>query len=250
VTDLPARLRSAEAGQGALRGLWLTFLSPFGLEVASGCGADWIGVDLQHGDLEVTDLAPLIRTSTLPVLARTASHDPHHLARVLDTGVDGVIVPAVESGSQAAELAAAVATPPVGRRSTGAGRTSVVGGPASPLLLPMVETRAGLEAVEEILATPGVDGVFVGPYDLSLSLGLSSVLCPELLAAATDVIDAARACGRLAGAFAGHAELAAQLPPLDLLGVDSDAGALRAGLALLFGDESTGRGRPARDPAP
>jgi 4-hydroxy-2-oxoheptanedioate aldolase len=64
------------AGGGAgRRGLWLTFLSPFGLEVAGGCGAEWIGIDVQHGDLDVADVAPLARVSPVPVLVRLASHD-------------------------------------------------------------------------------------------------------------------------------------------------------------------------------
>ena len=93
------------AGDGACRrGLWLTFLSPFGLELAGGCGAEWIGIDIQHGDLDIADVAPLARVSPVPVLVRLASHDEAQLARVLDAGVDGVIVPAVESAGQAEEL--------------------------------------------------------------------------------------------------------------------------------------------------
>ena len=89
---------------GSRRGLWLTFLSPFGLEVAAGCGAEWIGIDVQHGDLELVDVAPLARVSPVPVLVRLTSHDQAQLARVLDAGVDGVIVPAVESAGQARAL--------------------------------------------------------------------------------------------------------------------------------------------------
>jgi len=82
-----------------LRGLWLTFLSPFGLELAAGCGAEWIGIDIQHGDLGFDDVAPLARVSPVPVLVRLASHDEAQLARVLDTGVDGVIVPVSAASS-------------------------------------------------------------------------------------------------------------------------------------------------------
>src|SRR2546423_14520071 len=89
------------AGDGARRrGLWLTFLSPFGLELAGGCGAEWIGIDIQHGDLDIADVAPLARGSPVPVLVRVASHDEAQLARGLDAGVDGVVVPAVESGGE------------------------------------------------------------------------------------------------------------------------------------------------------
>src|SRR2546430_1279198 len=98
------------------RGLWLTFLSPFGLELAGGCGAEWIGIDIQHGDLDIGDVAPLARVSPVPVLVRLASHDEAQLARVLDAGVDGVIVPAVESAGQARRLVQAAYFPPPGRQ--------------------------------------------------------------------------------------------------------------------------------------
>jgi hypothetical protein len=96
--DLRTRLRAAAAGEGdgLRRGLWLSYLDPYGLEVAAGCGADWVGVDLQHGNLEPHALPGLLRVAEsvgLPLLARTPSHDPAALGRVLDTGVSGVIIP-------------------------------------------------------------------------------------------------------------------------------------------------------------
>lgn len=241
--DFAARLRSAEPGRTRLRGLWLTFLGPFGLEVAATAGADWVGVDLQHGDVEVRDLPPLLRASRVPVLARVASDDPAHVARVLDTGVDGVIVPGVESGAQVAGLVAAAHVPPAGSRSTGLSRAGVVGASARPLVLPMIETQAGLEAAPEIVAAPGVDGVFLGPYDLALSLGQPSVRSAPVVSALESVVAAVHEAGRVAGVFAGDAEIARRLSHVELLGVDSDAAALRAGLDLLFGAGAGGAAR-------
>ena len=218
-----------------LRGLWLTFLSPFGLELAAGCGAEWIGIDIQHGDLGFDDVAPLARVSPVPVLVRLASHDEAQLARVLDTGVDGVIVPAVESAAQAGQLVQAACFPPRGRRSQGLARVSLLGPRDQPLLLPMVETRAGLERVDDILGVDGVDGIFVGPYDLTLSLGQASALAGEVVSAIESVLTRARGRGRIAGIFTGNRELTARLPAVDLLGVDTDAAALRAGLRQMFG---------------
>jgi 4-hydroxy-2-oxoheptanedioate aldolase len=98
MTGFAAELRAGGPGRGGRRGLWLTFLSPFGLEVAAsgGGGAEWIGIDVQHGDLGLADVAPLARVSPVPVLVRLASHNPADLARVLDAGVDGVMLPAVD----------------------------------------------------------------------------------------------------------------------------------------------------------
>ncbi|MBL0002821.1 MAG: hypothetical protein IPP00_02055 [Actinomycetales bacterium] len=98
----------------------------------------------------------------------------------------------------------------------------------------MVETRAGLDAAAEILDVDGVDGVFVGPYDLALSLGEPSVTSPAVVAAIDAVLAAARERGRLTGLFAGNAELARRYRDVDLLGVDSDVSALRVGIAQLF----------------
>ena len=233
------------AGDGVCRrGLWLTFLSPFGLELAGGCGAAWIGIDVQHGDLDIADVAPLARVSPVPVLVRLASHDEAQLARVLDAGVDGVIVPAVESAAQAAELVQAAYFPPRGRRSMGLARVSLLGRRDQPLLLPMVETRAGLDHLDDILGVDGVDGVFVGPYDLTLSLGQKSALDDAVVPAIVSVLDRTRERGRIAGIFTGNRELTGLLPAVDLLGVDTDAAALRAGLKLMFGP-GEGSGLPA-----
>ncbi|MGL5930915.1 MAG: aldolase/citrate lyase family protein, partial [Dermatophilaceae bacterium] len=169
----------------------------------------------------------------LPVLARVASHDAAHLARVLDAGVDGIIVPTVESASQAAALVAAVHPPPVGRRSIGASRATVVGAPR-PLLLAMVETRAGLEAADAIAATEGVDGLFIGPNDLTLSLGAASMTSEDVLAAVREVVDAARRHRRIAGAFTGDRAFERGIPALDLIAVDTDVAVLQAGLSTRF----------------
>jgi 4-hydroxy-2-oxoheptanedioate aldolase len=222
-------------GGGPRRGLWLTFLSPFGLELTGGCGAEWIGIDVQHGDLDIADVAPLARVSPVPVLVRLASHDEAQLGRVLDTGVDGVIVPAVESADQARQLVRAACFPPRGRRSKGLARVSLLGRRDQPLLLPMVETRAGLDALDDILGVDGVDGTFIGPYDLSLSLGCTSTLDDTVVSAITSVIDRTGGRGRITGIFTGNRKLTALLPAVDLLGVDTDVAALRAGLKGLFG---------------
>lgn len=240
-TDLRAGLRAAAGGGGsALRkGLWVTFLSPYGLEVVASGGVDWLGVDLQHGDVEVSDVPGLLRVAErtgLPLLTRVPSHDPWLLGRVLDAGVNGVIVPMVNSADQAAALVSACLTPPVGSRSTGGCRQSLgVADASTPqLLLPMVETAEGLEHAAEILAVDGVDGVFVGPYDLSVSSGFPSPSSPETISALREVIRLARKADKIVGFMAGTPELIAVAPEADLVAVDTDVAALRGGLSGLF----------------
>lgn len=217
-------------------GLWLTVLRPPALEVLplADLGVGWLGVDLQHGQYDVGDLPGLLRVTGLPVLARAATTDFAHLGRVLDTGVAGVIVPSVDSVVDVEALVRAVRLPPTGRRSTGMSRSAVVGAPEHPLLLPMVETRGALAAARAIAGTPGVDGLFVGPYDLSLALGRPGPVDEEVVAAIRTVVDAAREHGVLAGAFSGSRHLDPHLPPLDLVAVDTDITALRSGVRGLF----------------
>ncbi|WP_131105691.1 HpcH/HpaI aldolase family protein [Ornithinimicrobium sufpigmenti] len=211
-------------------GLWLGLLGPDSLEALPTEGLGWLGVDLQHGRYDVADLTGLLRVARVPVLARAASQAADHLARVLDTGVDGVIVPGVESTAQAAALVQAVRFPPEGVRSTGVTRSVLTGGPARPLLLPMVETRGALDDVEAIASLPGVDGVFVGPYDLSLSLARPSVVDDEVVGAIGRVHRAAREAGVLCGAFSGNRDLDPLLPAdLDLVAVDTDVSVVREG---------------------
>lgn len=240
--DLRTRLQAAAAGEaeGLRSGLWLSYLDPYGLEVASGCGADWVCVDLQHGNLELQDLAGLLRVAEaagLPLFARTPSHDPAILGRVLDAGVSGVFIPMVESADQARALVSAVRTPPEGARSTGGCRSTldVTHAPAQQLLLPMVETTAGLDHAADILAVPGVDGVFFGPYDFSLSAGYPAADSPQTIQVLRDVIGVARSAGKMAGFMAGRPALLEVGPAADLVAVDTDVSALRLGLQQIYG---------------
>jgi len=223
-----------------LHGAWLTFLQGHGVEALAGLRLDWIGVDLQHGSLDVRDLPDIMRAADLagtPVLVRVPSHDPAVISRSIDVGAAGVIVPLVTTGTEAAALVQAVRLPPVGRRSSGTSRTALRAEygstpPAPPLCLLMIESADGLAAVDEIAAVAGVDGLFVGPYDLTLSMGLPSTTDPAAVAARAAVVAAARSRGLLVGAFAGDPALLETFPPLDLVAVDTDVGMLRHGVRL------------------
>ncbi len=245
VPELVDAVRTAgrERRPAQRRGLWVSYLSPYALEVAldadPGSVPDWIGLDLQHGDLDPSYVAGLLRVTErrgLPVLARMPGHDRSAIGRVVDSGVDGVIVPTVESADQARALVDAIRLPPTGARSTGAARSSFgVTSGTDPLLLPMVETRAGRDHAAAIAEVDGVDGIFVGPYDLNASLGRSSPSSPEGVAAVRSVIEVGRAAGVVVGMYAGSDELRALSPLLDLIALDSDLTALRLGMASLFG---------------
>jgi 2-keto-3-deoxy-L-rhamnonate aldolase RhmA len=241
--DLRTTLLKAAAGHrpGLRRGLWVSFLDAYGLEIAVSSGADWLGVDLQHGNLEPHQLPALLRVAEragLPMLARVTSHDAALLCRVLDTAVSGVIVPMVDSAEQAGALVAACRIPPDGNRSTGVCRSAlgVTQIPDPQLLLPMIETAAGLANADKILAVPGVDGVFFGPYDLSISAGYPAASSPQTIDALRHVIALARAAGKIVGFMAGRPELLAVASDADLVAVDTDISALRLGLVQLMAE--------------
>ena len=239
--DLTAQLRTdlSSAGAGLRRGLWASFLDAYGFEVAIASSANWIGVDLQHGNLGLDDLAGILRvteTAGIPLLSRMRSHDAGSITRAIDAGVNGLIIPGVDDATQAQALVRAALTPPLGTRSTGSARNTIRSGgsAATPVLLPMIETASGLKNADEILAVDGVDGVFFGPYDLTISCGFPDPSSTETLNALMRVIDLARAAGKIVGFMGGRPELLALAPKADLVAVDTDVTALRSGLAQIF----------------
>jgi 4-hydroxy-2-oxoheptanedioate aldolase len=203
-------LREALTARGGpVVGLWASIPSSLTAEACARTGAGYVVVDQQHGALDASGLLAMlqaIEAGGAPGLVRVAENDPFVIGNALDLGAQGVIVPMVEDATQAARAVAACRYAPEGIRSFGALRGS--GGPA-PLCLVMVETRAGLERAEEIARTPGLDGTYIGPSDLALSLGLEPTVRlehPEVL----EAIDRVRSVCDAAGVLCGLHCLAAE----------------------------------------
>jgi len=167
-------------------GLWSVLPGPFGAEILSETGADYVCVDQQHGAIGYDAMLPMfqaIRAGGAAPITRVLSGDPFLIMKALDAGAWAVIVPLVNSAEDAARAVSACRYPPRGARSFGPVRAATVIGSRDPedlggevLCLVMVETREALERVDEIAATPGVDGIYIGPSDLALSLGLPPTL--------------------------------------------------------------------------
>jgi 4-hydroxy-2-oxoheptanedioate aldolase len=185
---------------------WLTIPSAWTAEVMAQAGFDSLTIDLQHGLIDYqTALGMLQAISTTPVvpLVRSPWNEPSMIMRLLDAGAYGVICPMVNSRAEAAAFVQACRYPPAGVRSYGPTRAAVYGGgdyfasaDRTVLALAMIETAQALESVEEIAATPGLDGFYVGPIDLSISLGLGNNVDfdnPRLQDALARILKAAKA---------------------------------------------------------
>lgn len=200
-------------------GLWINSRDPAIVEVAAAEAFDWICVDGQHGHAELADYRSLFEAAhafSIPAAVRVSSHDLGHIGRAVDAGARAIIVPTVENGQQAKTLVDACRFAPRGKRSYGPTRLSprypvgVPGTPKSdPLAILMIETAQGLQNLDAILSTQP-DGIFVGPYDLALSLG---VTLEELTEGSKqhilrDIAQRCSAAGVAPGIFAGSVDLA------------------------------------------
>ena len=161
--------RAQLVARETLYGAWSTIPSPFSVRPMAAAGLDYVVVDLQHGGATEHDLPALttaIRLAGATPVGRVRHAHPADIGRALDLGCEGVIVPNVESAAQARQVAAAVRYPPAGHRSAG-GVLAV----AEPFCLVMAESADAVADLDATLAVAGVDGIYVGPRDLSLSLG-------------------------------------------------------------------------------
>ncbi len=238
VNQLTERL---DSGRTAVCG-WVSIDSPYLAETLSYAGYHAVNVDLQHGmfglDRAVTLLQAVSAGPATP-LARCPSHDPATIGKLLDAGAYGIICPAVDTPEQAAAFVAACRYPPIGQRSYGPSRGLLYGGSdyvdqadRTVLTWAMIESRAALDNLHAILTTPGLDGVYVGPNDLALSLGEAPGQRrppPRTLDALSRIADAARHAGVYAGVFCADGEVARELTELGygLVTPGNDAGILK-----------------------
>lgn len=163
-------------------GLWLTLPDPLAVEWLGSLAFDYLCIDLQHGliDYERTvAIAAALRQSTATPLVRVPWNEPGIIGKVLDAGAMGVVIPMVNTAAEAEAAVAAVRYPPRGRRSYGPTRADLALGPDyfleandQVLCIPMIETAEAVENLDAIVAVEGIDAIYVGPADLSLSMGL------------------------------------------------------------------------------
>lgn len=223
---------------------WITLRDPLAAEAIARAGVDLVVLDLQHGAIEASDVVGLLQATQpfAPTLVRVASVDPAAVNRVLDLGADGVIVPLVTSAEDARRVVGAALYPPAGARSLGPVRAALRIGPGyretvarHVTVIAMIETAAALAAVDEIAAVPGLGGLFIGPADLGLALGLGPQVDgrdPDYLAARRRVIAAAHAHELPVGLYGRDpaAMRAARADGVDWVVVANDLGVLQEGV--------------------
>jgi 4-hydroxy-2-oxoheptanedioate aldolase len=202
-----------KSGERAQIGLWLGLADPVCAEICAGAGFDWLLIDGEHAPNDVRSILPQLQAlASYPVhpIVRPVSGDVQLIKQLLDIGAQTLLVPMVESAEQAKLLVSAMRYPPSGIRGVGATLaraaqwsrvTNYVHEANDQMcLLVQVETRAGLENLDAIAKVEGVDGVFIGPSDLSAALGhLGKPSHPDVQQAIEDAIRRIRASGRAAG---------------------------------------------------
>ena len=196
--------------KAALNG-WLSLPNGFSAEVMAAQGYDSLTIDMQHGLVDYADMVRMLQAlSGTPVtpMVRVPWLDPAAIMRALDAGAMGVVCPMVNTAEQAAEFVDYMRYPPRGSRSFGPIRARVALGAGyvetnhdEVLALAMIETAEAMENLDAIVATPGLDGVYIGPSDLTMGISNGSLPAgmdreePEIVAAIEQILKAAHGAG-------------------------------------------------------
>jgi len=235
------RLKRALRDGQAQIGLWSSLSSHVAAEIVAGAGFDWILIDTEHSPNELADVHRQLQAmqgSAASAVVRPAWNDPVAFKRLLDLGVQSLLVPYVQNAEEARRAVAATRYPPDGIRgvatTTRASRYGRVKGYLGRAheeicVIVQIETRAALAGLEAIAAVEGVDALFIGPSDLAADMGhLGNSAHPEVRAAMDDAIGRIRATGKAAGTLtAVEADARRWLDVgCNLLAVGSDAGIL------------------------
>jgi 4-hydroxy-2-oxoheptanedioate aldolase len=236
---------------------WLSVANGFTAEIMAAQGYDSLTIDLQHGVVDyqaAVGMFQAMQASPVTPLARVPWLDPAHVMKILDAGAYGVICPMINNRAEAEALVSYVHYPPGGVRSFGPTRAifsagSDYGAEADDQLIcfAMIETRDAVANIEEIVSTPGLDAIYIGPADLTLGLtgkrypaGLDRAE-PEIIQAIKDILEAAHRAGIKAALHCGSSTYAATAIEwgFDMVTVSNDvrllAGAASASVAEFRG---------------
>lgn len=205
-----------KAGRPSI-GSWLSMAHESIAEILAGAGYDWVVVETEHTAIDNSEVLRLMMAiegaGSLPFV-RVAWNDPIQIKAVLDSGAAGILVPMVNSAADARAAVDACKYPPLGKRGVGLARAQGYGqnfkeyverANEDGLLMVQIEHVDAVRNIEEILDVEGIDGTFIGPYDMSLSMGIPGQLeHPDILAAMDTVLEATKAKGLTPGIHLVH----------------------------------------------
>ncbi|HLI10819.1 MAG TPA: aldolase/citrate lyase family protein [Alphaproteobacteria bacterium] len=220
----PNNVKTVWGRGGCVINGWLCIPSSFSAEVMATLGWDSLVIDLQHGLIDYRDAVLMMQaistTSTTP-LVRVPWNDPAIIMKCLDAGAYGVICPMINNRAEAERFVGACRYPAAGYRSSGPIRGLLYGGSdyqtkanETIVTLAMIETLEGIENLDAICSTPGLDAVYIGPNDLSLSLGCPGGLDqtnPKVVAVIDRILAASRRHGIKAGIHTGSVAYAKEM---------------------------------------
>lgn len=186
--DTAKKLKEKLKKREVTLGTWITLGHTSIAEILSDCAFDWLTIDMEHSAIGLSEAQKLImvisHAGNVP-LVRLGDQSPTKIKRIMDAGAAGVIIPNVKTAEEAKAVVAAVKYPPVGARGVGLGRAQKYGlgfeeykawVNEGSIVIVQIEHVQGVENIKEILAVPGVDGIIIGPYDLSASIGIPGKL--------------------------------------------------------------------------
>jgi len=224
-------------------GGWITGPTLLGPEEFARAGYDYVGFDAQHGYLDDADIAGILRRiEHVPIatVVRLPNADAAPIGRVLDAGADAVVIAMIESADQAAAAVAATRYPPAGIRSFGPVRASLGLDPAAHesrvSVFAMIETAAALSGLDRICAVDGLTGLYIGPADLAISMGVDVVGAtrnPEVLDAIVRIHRAGANAGLVTGIHASEGKTGRTMAQLGfrMITLAAESQALRRGAA-------------------
>lgn len=193
-------------------GSWITLNNPSIAEIMADAGFDWLCIDLEHSVIdyfETQQLILAIQSKGIKAYVRVGENNTRIIKRVLDAGADGIIVPSVNSAVEAQKAVAAVKYPPYGKRGVGLARAQLYGfgfdyyrdvTSKEVKLIVQIEHIDAIRELDKIIQTDGVDGTFIGPYDLSGSMGYPGEWnSPDVISALKTYEDTAKKYNKLIG---------------------------------------------------
>ena len=182
-------------------GSWLTIPHQAIIEIMSTAGFDWLTIDMEHSPISIETIMNLIghiQGNGMQALVRVSKNEEVAIKRVLDAGADGVIVPMIRNKEEAIQAVSFVKYPPLGKRGVGLNRAQKYGTAFdtyqdwiknNAVVIAQIEHIDAVNNLEEIFSVPGIDGIIVGPYDLSASMGFPGEYEREDVKKALDRID-------------------------------------------------------------